>query len=437
MAVVRSLNHCLLAAAFFIGGTACSAGRRPSSPLPTAVKATESASLATNGDVLVDPDCSLEHRDGCFHIGTYNAGLAVGVIPYASQRNPKIAQALSTQPLDLLCVQEFWLDDHWDELVAAAGDRLPNVYRLPAAAPEQEGLCTDDEVAPLRQCVSRHCPGLRADALARCTVKSCASTAKRMSQPCVSCIVKNPTSSVEEILAACLPTKGSPSVAAPKPKIDRSRHGMEGVLAYGGSYGIGLLTRATILERDSIKFEASLNPRAAIYVRVKTDQISDMHVFCTHLTSVMSNVPYPGRGSWAEEQSREVDQLLAFIDQKARGPTPTVLVGDLNCGPALGSSIHPSQPALYARLLGAGFVDPYAAQDNAECTFCNDALLNGGTSPTGSLIDHVLLRSFPGQARGRRMLRENVVVDADGRAVKTSLSDHYGLMLSLVPARRL
>lgn len=59
-------------------------------------------------------------------------------------------------------------------------------------------------------------------------------------------------------------------------------------------------------------------------------------IVCTHLTAGLSHVPYPGRGSWLEEQTWQIDELLAFIDRKALGTTPIVVVGDLNCGPVAG-----------------------------------------------------------------------------------------------------
>src|SRR4051794_19592041 len=54
-----------------------------------------------------------------FRVATYNAGLAVGVLKYTDERVEPLVRALSTERLDLLCVQEFWLEEHWQKLVHA------------------------------------------------------------------------------------------------------------------------------------------------------------------------------------------------------------------------------------------------------------------------------------------------------------------------------
>ena len=44
-------------------------------------------------------------------VATYNAGLAVGVLKYADERAAMVAQTLAKEDVDLLCVQEVWLED--------------------------------------------------------------------------------------------------------------------------------------------------------------------------------------------------------------------------------------------------------------------------------------------------------------------------------------
>jgi hypothetical protein len=69
---------------------------------------------------------------GSFRAGTFNAGLAVGVLAHAEARVALVVQALVEEPLDLLCVKEFWLEEHWQRLVSAAAERLPCTHRLAA-----------------------------------------------------------------------------------------------------------------------------------------------------------------------------------------------------------------------------------------------------------------------------------------------------------------
>jgi hypothetical protein len=85
---------------------------------------------------------------GPFRAGTFNAGLAVGVLAHAEARVAPVVQALADEPLDLLCVQEFWLEEHWQKLVSAASGRLPYTHRL-AADPGGALVCAPEEVGRL------------------------------------------------------------------------------------------------------------------------------------------------------------------------------------------------------------------------------------------------------------------------------------------------
>src|SRR5262245_20372706 len=88
-----------------------------------------------------------------FRVGTFNAGLAVGVLDYARERAPLVADALAALPVDLLCVQEVWLDAHWRAVETAARARLPYALRPVPAATPAGGTCTPDELRPVMACV--------------------------------------------------------------------------------------------------------------------------------------------------------------------------------------------------------------------------------------------------------------------------------------------
>lgn len=381
---------------------------RQDAPAASEAPAVASAALASVPDARA------------LRVATYNAGLAIGFIPRTTERAPRVVEALSSAELDLLCVQEFWHDEHWQQLVAASSSRLPHTHRQPAAASGSLS-CAAAEVQPLRECMQQRCPGLTTDLLGACVLAQCASAAQRMSTGCINCLLSHPVGGEAEISARCVvpaaPTKARAAAAR------RSLH--DGVVPYGGSFGTGLLSRTAPLERDAIVFPATLNPRGALYMKLSQPWLGrPLHAFCTHLT--------PGN---EQEQAPQVEQLLDWITRKAAPGDPVVLLGDLNLGPAISPSIHPQSAPLYARILSAGFSDPYAEAPQPGCTFCRANPLNGGSGPAGSLIDHVLVRGYPGPAEGERWLHEPLLLREGGREVRTAYSDHYGLLVRLLPGR--
>jgi hypothetical protein len=108
-----------------------------------------------------------------------------------------------------------------------------------------------------------------------------------------------------------------------------------------------------------------------------------------------------------------------------------VLLGDLNTGPAISPHISPIMPRHYERLLGRGFLNPYAAQTDVQCTYCFDNPLEGKSGTHGYLIDHVLLRGFAGQVTGEQVMRPSLMVEQGGRPIRSGYSDHYGVIVTL------
>src|SRR3954469_24935037 len=95
-----------------------------------------------------------------FRVATFNAGLAVGVLPYTTQRLPRVVEALASLDVDLLFVQEFWLDTHWQALCDAVRSKLPYVFRPKPVSPPHGAVCTKEQLAPLVACAKKHCAGL-------------------------------------------------------------------------------------------------------------------------------------------------------------------------------------------------------------------------------------------------------------------------------------
>jgi endonuclease/exonuclease/phosphatase family metal-dependent hydrolase len=220
-----------------------------------------------------------------------------------------------------------------------------------------------------------------------------------MSADCINCVVSHPVGSLDEILSPCTGEAGArraPNVEAPT-----SAYGPAGLVAYGGSLGIGFVARVPLEEPDVIVYaESTLNARGAVYARV-----SGVHVFGTHLS--------PGI---VHEQEAQIDRLFEWIAEKAGATAPTIVLGDLNTGPN-------ATPSLYRRFVDAGFVNPYPQG--------RDALGTYGHGRSGWILDHVLFRNIHGRASAERILDEPLVLEVGGRRVRTTYSDHCGVRATI------
>ena len=205
-------------------------------------------------------------------MATFNAGLAVGVVNLASERVAWVARAMRDVEADLVCLQEVWLDEHWDRIVAATTAGLPSALR-PSPAPERDAAaigsstgapaCAADEVTPIASCVKRNCAHLSSDQLAACAIARCRTAAKRLSAACATCLATDPTGTLEAILEPCVGSGTQQRLGTAESRL----------VAYGGSYGLGLLTRETIVAQDTLRLETDLNARAAVHARLKTDAL--------------------------------------------------------------------------------------------------------------------------------------------------------------------
>ncbi len=424
-----------LAALVALAGAALAACSSKASPPPPTAGASPPAESA---GARAAPSALPPVEPGAFRVATFNAGLAVGYLPYAEQRAAPVIDALARAPVDLLCVQEVWLEEHWQALRAASAARFPYAYRLPPAGDARAaGACPRAELDPLAACAREHCGGLSATGLGGCVLQHCAERAQGLSPDCLNCLLRNPVGSLDAITAACAapappaaPPVPSAAPAAPGRSAPRPRSGAE-VVAYGGSFGTAILSREPLADLDALVFDATLNPRAALYARVRPAALGDVHVVCTHLTPALAS-PLGGRPP-AAEQREQIERLVPWVERKAGGGGRAVLAGDFNAGPRAGAAIEAVLPEHYARLLAAGFRNPYAGRPDARCTFCAENPLSGGAGARGALLDHVLLRGHAGGAAAEPFLRDTLELEVGGRRVRSAYSDHYGLLVTLRP----
>ncbi len=327
-------------------------------------------------------------------VATYNAGLAVGVLPLSTERLPLVIDALGSLEVDLLFVQELWLDAHWELLRAHVVAQWPHAVRPEPTRRMDTGGCLAEDVAPLVACANVHCAGFRDEALAQCVVTHCVPVALGMPSRCLNCIASHPSGTLDEIVSRCL---------AHEDELTPDEDAPTGLVAYGGSFGTGLLSRYPLLDREVIAYRSTVNARGAVHARIEHDEIGDVHVFATHFS--------PG----GAEQGPQVSRLVDWIAERA-GDAPAIVLGDLNM--TAGSS-------LFHRIEAAGFRQP--DELDRRGTYCGSGLGTGCIGSATWRIDHVLTRGL-GRVRSERVLDEPVDVRVSGRRVTTTLSDHFGVL---------
>jgi endonuclease/exonuclease/phosphatase family metal-dependent hydrolase len=315
-----------------------------------------------------------------------------------TERVPWVLQALAVaaSDIDVLCVQEFWMD----ELFSALKESVPELpYSVRLAPRPGTGDCAPTELEPLTSCLAMNCADATEEALVGCALEACSEHVAGLSGGCLGCVMNELAD-----VASCVGEGSGPSDPA----------------IYGGAFDTGLLSRWPI-KRSSSRELPSYFVRASVqYARLEVPEIGFVDAFCTHLGSPLGIVAYGGEhGSWELEQRQQVQELLAFVEEKNRGNHPVVILGDFNTGPTV-----PGAPAVwpgnYELLRGAGFDDVYVTQGDAQCTFCPEDEGDG----QGELIDHVFSAKMPTlDAESERVFVDPVPL-TDG---PSRLSDHYGL----------
>jgi endonuclease/exonuclease/phosphatase family metal-dependent hydrolase len=344
---------------------------------------------------------------------TFNAGLAPALLPNVDARSQAIGKALGELDVDVACLQEVWLDRHYQSISEATKRTLPRSLRAPHA-PVPAGKCAPAESARAFACVRRNC-GDVSDASVNCIAKHCASEDNGVSPGCEACLVADPTRQPAETYEACVSSDPS----------EQARPSSEPVYVYGGSYGLALLFDPELVQSDFAAFDSEWIARGALYARLAVPApMKRLHVFCTHLTPDSK-----------QENERQVEALVGFIQQKVPEGEPVLLLGDLNVGPET-RTLRAKLPEHWQKLVRAGFKSPYLGSDAPSCTFCDGNPLVAGRGAGGTVLDHTLLRNIDAQTRSTRVLDEPVELRVKERKFRSAYSDHYGVLsLLLVDGR--
>jgi endonuclease/exonuclease/phosphatase family metal-dependent hydrolase len=347
---------------------------------------------------------------------TFNAGLARGFVDLAEERVDPVVAAVADLDADVVAVQEVWEPGDVRRIRSAASDAGFDHAEFLDPSPETSGepACPGGELDDIEACVRANCADVPTAGLADCVLSNCGAEYGELCESCQSCLAAHVGQPLEAVLESCT--------------------GGAAAYAYGGAFGVGLLSRLPVEEADHVVLDSSLNRRAVQYARIDAGRLGDLHVFSTHLSAVFTDIPHPGDGSWEAEQARQIRRLLRLVEETVPAGDPVVVMGDLNTGPPAGDM--PGEVAENYRLLAdAGFESPYLDEGDPACTYCADnPLVGGADDDTSVVIDHVLVRNLDGSVSAERVLDDEITVDRNGDELRTRLSDHYGVVLTITPA---
>jgi endonuclease/exonuclease/phosphatase family metal-dependent hydrolase len=366
-----------------------------------------------------DTDAKGSSADSGTAVVTYNAGLADGFVDAAVERVPAVVDGIDGLDAAVVFVQEVWTPADVTTLTDAVVDTYPHSQFLdpmpdvPGAEPAGPA-CPLDESQPLEDCARQRCADVPSDELADCVLQGCGVEFSATCPECQTCLAANVGSTIDEAIDTC--SQGSAAYA------------------YEGAFGIGFLSAEPFIDQDSLVLDSNLTRRAVLYAQVDDPTLGTLHVFGTHLSPVFSDVPFPGEGSWEDEQRAQIETVREWIESKTDGEGTIVLLGDFNTGPD-GVLFEGEQVEHYEALTAGGWKNAYleAQGDEAECTFCADNALVGGDGESGAVIDHVLVMGHDGGFDAERILDGAVDINVDGESVSTAYSDHYGVRAVLLP----
>lgn len=331
---------------------------------------------------------------------TYNTGLAHGAVAAAPARQPQIVAALKEVKADLICLQEVWKDDDAQALTDGLKTQYPFSFREKTEDTSTAQVRCGDlgAVLALKTCVDTDCTpkGISAS---QCVESTCKTPYDKLDDGCKRCLAAN--------------TDNPTSCAIGGAK----------EFTYGGRNGLLLLSRTALKDAKYTPLDAILIKRGVI-----TATVAERTIQCTHLSADLGVVPYPKDRpykTWLEELAGEIQTL-----SKTAGMGCTILLGDLNCGPAKNGLTGEGEDTFNA-LDTAGYHNLWRTP---VCTWCKDNPLGGGAD---KLIDHVLFKTCPaGDAvTYTRILDQEITVQESGQPLKTRLSDHYGVKAEIKLAK--
>ncbi|MGB0645765.1 MAG: endonuclease/exonuclease/phosphatase family protein [Bradymonadia bacterium] len=344
-------------------------------------------------------------------IGTFNAGLARGYVDHAALRvDVQLDSLKAVSQIDVLCLQEVWEPSDRSRFIEVLSDSFPFSHFesttndvLFADVEPQPAACNSDEANPLAECAKPLCEG--DPDIATCVLSNCGELFQAMSEACQGCAAANiGLGDIDAILDTCL---------------------MEGQVGYtyDGQNGLLMLSTQPIESKSFHQFDSFLTSRGVLSGRTH-----GVDVYCTHLTSRLSNPAYSGAySSYAEENAAQIDALLDVVGS-ASSEGVVALAGDFNTGPMVGE-LSGELEDNFNKLVSDGWWNQNTESDMPVCTWCSENLITGGAADEA--IDHVFVKGAE-PSRVMRFFDEPIELqDAEGNTFMSSYSDHFGLLVSI------
>jgi endonuclease/exonuclease/phosphatase family metal-dependent hydrolase len=346
---------------------------------------------------------------------TFNTAL-LAQAQNVEQRLRTIARDLPGLGADVVCLQEVWQPEHTKLLVSSVEKEFPYAHWSVETGTEALG-CSQTETDLLIGCVDARCADVGPASMAGCAVSNCANEYAAVSVGCQKCVLANQTQSPETIATNCQ-------------SVDADQ------LAYENQNGLVLLSKHPFTSKGYRPFPTSLGDRGVLFAQIETALMPAVDLFCTHLAATLPEVTYVGTyGTWEGERSAQIEVMAEFMQEQKSGHT-TVVMGDMNCGPA-SAGITAEDAAGFDQLIDLGLDAPYLDNGEARCTYCGDNALVGNSEAQNVLIDHVLFSDLPDSTHcaTHRVFDEPITLNLDGVAVETYRSDHYGQLVECRGAR--
>jgi endonuclease/exonuclease/phosphatase family metal-dependent hydrolase len=376
--------------------------------------------------------CRLKPDTPILETFTYNAGLAPGVVPYATPRIKPVAEELAKfRNVGIMCLQEVWTQEAKDAIVASLALPEDQVYyvdtRGQGEEPPGSNVCRSSQIGPVAQCVEDNCSDIEdPEETTVCANRMCKQELVSLylngGRDCVDCLVASVGQDLKTVEKQC--TKPAPGITR----------------AYGGQNGVMLISRWPLENREWEMLPASFSNRVALYATITLEKRQPLEVACTHLSTYAEMPPgFRDAGAqvfddWDDEMIAQVSRISAKLRQRANGERPQLLIGDLNAGPEIGRSVSSSMPRVWRKIVALGFSSPAVEAERPFCSTCDgNSLRNPGAK--NYLLDHVLMRDPVGGSRLQPRCVRSVLGEGhqryfpgyDGRLLEEHLSDHYGV----------
>lgn len=353
-------------------------------------------------------------------MATYNTGLMASSYNYSIRYTPTV-QAIQAATEDVICLQELWYDHQQRSLAGATSSNYPyqygaldistNISTAPA--------CNATQLSGLQTCLTTTCAAAAASGDSNkayvCVVVNCSSVyATIKGSDCERCMIyESAITNLTYTFSVCGGAQTSTT----------------GAKGYGLTYGLRLLSKYPISNTESreLSWSPLMLQRGFLY-----GEVNGTAILCTHLAPMgYAYVPtIPGITTAAEENLNQTLTILAFMNGKSANLK--LMLGDFNSGPAGTSpaAYTAAFPNSYGNITAAGWT---SAALSLGCTWCGST--NTMAAAVLPVVNEALDHIFYQTTTTLNASQMSAAYTINTPALADSLSDHYGVRVSLAAAQ--